>query len=95
MRTISQGQFVAPRHAAEAYVASHYSLITENGAYSSHPGDYFTTPDDVVMGAIVRNDHSYRLITGRFLLASRVLKRKATMRDLRRLARAAETLVVS
>ncbi len=95
-RTIPQGQYTHPRFAAESYVGSAYVIggtYLAPGEYSAHPGDYWHAPDSEPVGPIVRREHAFRTVTGRTVFGPRVLKTDATVGDLRRLARAAESLV--
>lgn len=65
-----------------------YILADEDGEYSADPGDYFTRgPDSRFLGlSLVKLAHPFRTVTGRVVLAPRILKHEPTMRDLRRLA---------
>jgi len=88
-RTIPQGQFTHPYFAAESFVGERYSI---DGVYSANPADYWNAPDDRRVGAIV-GPIALRTTTGRVVVAPRVLKTRGTIGDLRRLARAAASLV--
>lgn len=64
-----------------------YFLGDDDGQYSANPADYWYLADDAQMPqTLVKRHHAYRTITGRTVLAPRVLKDQPTMRDLRRLA---------
>lgn len=90
---IRQGQFVAPRHAAESYIGAEYVIVEDGATYSAHPGDYWDALDSAPLGALVRRLHPYLTVTGARITSQRVLKSRATVGDLRRLARAATPLV--
>lgn len=93
-RTIPRGQYTADRFAAESYIGSHYVTTgPDDGEYSANPADYWNAPDETTIGSIVKREHRYVTATGRSVYAARLVKDYATMGDLRRLARAAESLV--
>lgn len=92
-RSIPQGQYIAPIHAAQSFVGSRYSIEDdEGGAYSAHPGDYWAASDSAVLGALV-GPITLRTVTGRTVTTRRVLKEQATVRDLRRLSAAVVGMV--
>lgn len=65
-----------------------YVITDETGdQYSADPRDYWYNADNAPMGQLVRLDHPWRTVTGRTVIAPRLVKENATMRDLRRLAR--------
>ena len=96
-RTIPQGQYIAPIHAAESYVGRRYSITgtdpdDEEGTYSANPADYWYASDADPVGRII-GPIADRTVTGYPVTRIRVLKEHGTMGNLRRLARAAASLV--
>jgi hypothetical protein len=61
--------------------------------YSADARDYWYLPDTEPMGALVRLYHPWRTVSGRMVYAPRVVRHLATMRDLRRLARARDAMM--
>ena len=69
-----------------------YVLVDEEGGqYSTTAGDYWSEADDrrFVGCVLVKQFHAWRTLTGCVVYAPRVIKSDPTVRDLRRLARAA------
>jgi hypothetical protein len=66
----------------------YYLLGDDDGEYSATAGDYWGAPDSASMGTLIRLAHPWRTATGRTVYARRVIRERATMRDLRRLERA-------
>jgi len=92
-RVISQGQYVHPRFAAESFVGQRYAIADADGEYSADPADYWSAPDSAEVGMII-GPVTLQTVTGRLVTTRRALKSNGTIGDLRRLARAAESLVV-
>lgn len=93
-RTIPQGQYAAPIHAAETFVGARYTITgPDDGEYGANPADYWYAPDDATVGAII-GPIADRTVTG-YPVTRLPRPERARNRgpDLRRLARAAASLV--
>jgi hypothetical protein len=76
--------------ARDRLAAREYIIVAGDAEYSADAADYWDAVDDTYLGgALVSRNHPYRTVTGLTVYAPRGLKSRATVRDIRRLARAA------
>jgi len=68
---------------------NYYLADNVGGKYSANPGDYWYMLDGEGWPdlTLIKKQHPWLTATGRFVFASRVLKRGPTINDLRRLAK--------
>lgn len=81
------------RHRAGA-IAGYITTGPDDGTYSADAADYWYAADGDTVGALVKLRQRYRTTAGRIVYAPRVIREYATVRDLRRLARALARLEV-
>jgi hypothetical protein len=78
------------RHRAGYVGREYFTTGPDDGTYSADPSDYWHHADGDTVGAIIRRHQPYRTRSGRIVYAPRMVRQYGTVRDLRRLARAAE-----